>query len=209
MYLLNKADITENRPDIFECYDVTFEDQDYNKRKLDELLSYCNPDLNNNLVFSSKINHSRLMTGSPLYYPISTLLLVYFSRDNWQENVDSKIAEYITSLFTLYDPTDLFSIYNSIKDDEELKNIESESLLTSHLEEGNKDIAIFRDVFKRLNFSLLYSYSIGNYKSFTTAVKSMKLFKPDVMAQYFTLDTAFKNTETLKLLKLTPNIKNQ
>ena len=209
MYLLNKASITENRPDIFECYDVSFDNQKFNKSKLKELLSYCNPDLNNKLVFLNNIKHMPFSVDTPLHYPISTLLLVRFSENNWEQYVDSQVADYIKNILSIYDPTDLFSVYDSIKNDESLLEFDAESLLVSHLEESNKDIAIFRDIFKHLNFNLLYAYEIGNYKSFTNAVKSIKLFKPDVMAQYFTLDTAFKNTETLKLLKLTPNIKNQ
>ena len=207
MYLLNKADISENRQDLFECYSVSFEGQEYNKKKLDEVLSYCNPDLNNKFVFSHKANHLLLKADVPLFYPISTLLLVYFSRDNWQKNVDSKVVQYITNLLTMYDPTDLFSVYDSIKNDDKIKEFDNESLLVSYLDENNKDVAIFRDVFKHLNFKSLYSCEFGSYKSYINEFKNVKLYKPPLMDNYNVLSAGERNTKTLKLLQLKPNIK--
>ena len=207
MYLMNKADLTETRPDRFECYTVSVDNQEYFDKKLKEVLSYCNPDLNNRFVFSDRFKHEAFSTAGPLLYPISTMTLVNFSQDNWVDCVDSKVAEYIYNIMYYCDIYDLSSIYEIIRKDPEIEKIDGESLLNSYLETNYKDIAIFRDIFKHFNFTLLYSQNIGNYNIFTNAVKNIKLFKPELLSQVSSLSIADKNTKTLKLLQLTPNIK--
>lgn len=207
MYLLNKADITENRPDIVECFDVTPDETDINDKQLLNLLAYCNPGLNNKLVFNDVQHHMPYSIDTPLHYPITTLLLVRFSKINWQQHVDSQVVKNIYDILSVYDPTDLTSIYNIIKDNEEIASQDNEVTLSSYLEANYPDINLFRGAFKHLNFNFVRTLAYGNYKAYTNAVKSVSVLKSGDMKYYGDLNTASVNSKTLKLLQLTPNIK--
>ncbi len=207
MYLLNKADITENRPDMVECYDVMPDETDINDKQLLNLLAYCNPDLNNKLVFNDVAHRMPYSIDTPLHYPITTLLLVRFSKINWQQHVDSQVVKNIYDILSLYDPTDLASIYNIIKDNEEIASQDNEVTLSSYLEANYPDINLFRGAFKHLNFKFMRIRAFGSYKGYTNEIKSASVLKGSDIADYYDYRTAFINSKTLKLLQLTPNIK--
>ena len=207
MYLLNKGNPNKVDSDKIACYDVKLDNSDFNIAKLKELLAYCNPDLKKEVVFKNKFNYDIFSAEGPIYYPISTLLLVSFSEDSWKNRVDSQIVKYIESLLTVYNPTDLFPIYNIIKNDQTLRECSNENMLVDYLNSNYRDILNFREIFKHLELDLLYSYNIGNYAVYTSAIKNIKLFKPDLLSQHYIFETGNRNSETLKLLQLTPNIK--
>ena len=202
MYLLN-----DNNEKIIDIYDVKLDDTSFNRKKFKEIISLSNMKLDKQFVYKNQFNNYVSYGKGPLYYPISTLLLAKYLFTELADLVDKDMYEYIFRTLNFYDPNDLYSIDYLIKDDSFFDEEHSTTILEEHLNSIDKDIKIYREIFRHMSFEYSGCLDVSNLKKLIYANQKAKIASY-VYNMYVINNDAKRNTKVLQLLNLKPNIKN-
>ena len=203
--------VNSDNLNFIETYRVGTTDMDFNIKKFKELMQYSNLSLNTEFTYRGF--YGELITEKvPLMYPCSTLLLSYFfgpqfTRDLAYEVTDDYIlANDVASFCNKYNPLYLYPLYKMVNNDEKLRYQPSERLLDNVLEQKDKDLVYYRDIFNRLDFRLL------NYSDMTDVGVYLRKYSPKnvipgalLQSRIATYEVANENRKVVKALKLTPN----
>lgn len=197
-----------------DIYSVCMSNVSFNINKFKELIKYNGTSLEKKFTYRNMYLNGEFTETSPLFYPCSTLLSASFigaekARNyTYEETNDIKLADYIMQMLMVYNPMDLYSIYKLVNNDSNLSYIRNDQELEEVLRAKDVDLVFFREIFKHLDFTYLYSldasYIRGEYERLRDPSKSgiLPLYIQQAFMQY---SNAEENRKALKLLNLTPN----
>lgn len=200
MYLLN-----EKNPELIDAYSVSFDNLKFNVEKFSDLVKFSNPDLDKDFRYRLTHNGYIVNEKTPLIYPISTFLLASKLPYNLKDYASDNVSEHIYRVLMTYDTDNLFTIYDQISEDEDILSAEHVFELEEVLKNKYMDLSIFRGIFNKLSFRLIGSYNVGSTVRYTRSSKG-NVIPALAFNTYMTANAAIYNSETLKILKLTPNI---
>ena len=200
MYLVN-----DKNEKLVDIYDIRLDDKKFNEKKFKEIIGLSNMKLDKNFVYKNMFNSYISYGKGPLYYPISTLLLARYMLTELKDLVNREMLEYIMETLQYYDPTDLFSISYLIEKDEFFNEEFNTPALEEHLKTVDKDIVIFREIFRHMDFDYMTSIDISDLRNYVIGHRNGK-FVSYMYNKYAAYEDAKRNTKVLKLLNLNPNI---
>jgi len=196
--------INERNSDIVDVYITSIRDISYNSNKFEELTSYNNLKLDKEFICLNKYNKYILNCKAPLQYPISTLLLASYIPDMICKYVDNDIASYIYYMLTIYEPDDLFAIYNLIGHNRKIDRCISDVELNKLLKDIDDDLCQFREIFNHIEFKYIGSYDIGGLDRYLK-IHANGIIPKEMYEGYKICEEAKRNSKVLEKLKLVPN----